>query len=356
MLLPWKDLAETAEQFLTLSSLTASSNYLTKLAFPLATPHLKTLILEYNEFNSLSDLSALTTLESLENLRLKGNNISQITPNDTATIPIFGANLHYVDFSYNSIKSWDFIDALTQAFPGLAALRVSHNPIYATKSKETGSAPSTEEGYMLTLARLGSLKSLNFSAITPADRTNAEMYYLSQIGKAMAEVPESEEHTITAKHKRYRELCEKYEAPHVVRKDAKDINPDFLEARLIRFEFYMPPNTKPGQEEAITMEREIPKSFDVYRVKGLVGRMFDIPPLKSRLVWETGEWDPVAGYEELADSSDEDDDEPREEKVSTTSKDQGKWMKREIEIVESTRRIGFCVDGMEARVRVEPKK
>jgi hypothetical protein len=74
------------------------------------------------------------------------------------------------------------------------------------------------------------------------------------------------------------------------------------------------------------------------------------------LVWETGEWDPVAGYEELGDSSDEDDDEPREEKVSTTSKDQGKWMKREIEIVESTRRIGFCVDGMEARVRVEMKK
>jgi len=356
MLLPWKDLAETAEQFLTLSTLTACSNYLTSLTFSLTTQYLKTLILEYNEFTSLSDLSALTNLESLENLRLKGNNISQITPNDAGTVPIFGKNLHYVDLSYNSIKSWDFIDSLAQVFPGLTALRVSHNPIYATKSKETGLATSTEEGYMLTLARLGSLKALNFSAITAADRTNAEMYYLSQIGKAMAVVPESEEHTITAKHKRYHELCEKYEAPNVVRKDAKDINPDFLEARLINFTFYMPPATKPGQGEAITMEREIPKSFDVYRVKGLVGRMFDIRPLQSRLVWETGEWDPVAGYEELGDSSDEEEDEPMEAKASTTSKDQGKWMKREIEIVESTRRIGFCVDGMEARVRVEIKK
>jgi tubulin-specific chaperone E len=359
MLLPWRDLAETTEQFLTLTSLSACSNHLNELDYPLNTPNLKSLTLEYNDFKSLSDLSVLSDLESLETLRLKGNNISRITRNDSATRPIFGSKLRYVDLSYNSVSSWDFVDDIPIVFPGLTALRLSHNPIYESKMKDTGSSSSAEEGYMLTLARLGDLKTLNFSNITTADRTNAEMYYLSQIGKAIAEVPESEEHTVIAKHRRYHKLCKKYDAPNIIRKDTKEINPNFLEARLITFTFYMPPNTKADQEEAITIKRQIPKSFDVYRVKGLVGRMFDIPPLDSKLIWETGEWDPIAGYEEWEDSSsDEDDDDAQtiEAKVSASLEEKGKWMKREVEIQESTRKIGFCVDGMEAIVRVELRK
>lgn len=357
MLLPWRDLAEAAEQFETLTTLAASSNHLTGIDHPLNTPNLRSLTLEYNDFTTLLDLSILSNLESLETLRLKGNNISRIMPNGITASPVFGNKLQYVDLSYNSISSWDFIDDLTTVFPGLTALRLSHNPIYESKIKDSGSSSSAEEGYMLTLARLGNLKTLNFSNITTADRTNAEMYYLSQIGKAMAEVPESEEHTIIAKHKRYHELCKKYDTPNIVRKGTRDVNPNFLEARLITFTFYMPPKTKGDQEEAITIERKIPKSFDVYRVKGLVGRMFGIPPLDSKLVWETGEWDPVAGYEEWEDSSsDDDEDQMIEAKASTSAEEKGKWMKREVEIQESTRKIGFCVDGMEVKVRVELRK
>ena len=210
---------------------------------------------------------------------------------------------------------------------------------------------------MLTLARLKNLKSLNFSKITLADRTNAEMFYLSRIAKAMAEVPESEEHTVTSQHKRYPELSNQYGAPTVVRKSKGAVNPDFLEARLIKFTFYLPPNTQANQKETITKVQEIPKSFDVYRVKGIAGKMFGIPPLKIRLVWETGEWDPVAGYED-----DEGDSEDEEEAVevraaegggATTQEKGSRWMERKVEIEDGTRQVGFCVDDMEATVRVE---
>ncbi|TVY54097.1 Tubulin-specific chaperone E [Lachnellula suecica] len=356
-LLPWEDLAETAEHFKDLVNLEVSSNHLRKLTCPLNMTTLKSLTLEYNEFSSLLDLKTLTKLESLENLHLKGNNISRIVPNQNGETLKFGSNLHYVDLSYNSITNWEFVDDLASVFPGMTALRLSHNPVYESRVNNTGSATGADEGYTITLARLGSLRTLNFRNITDAERTDAEMYYLSQIGKAMAEVPEEEEHKVTGKHKRYAELCAKYDPPHVIRKDSRDINPDSLEARLITFTFYMPPNTKPGTEDEITLSRQIPKSFDVYRVKGLVGRMFDIPPLSSRLIWETGEWDPVAGYEELEDSSDEDEDEiPREAKASKAGENKGKWMKREVEIEDSTRQIGFCVDGIKARVRVELRK
>ena len=64
-----------------------------------------------------------------------------------------------------------------------------------------------DEGYMLTLARLGQLETLNFSRITPQERRNAEMYYLSRIAKAVAEVPEDKDAELLACHPRYEELC-----------------------------------------------------------------------------------------------------------------------------------------------------
>lgn len=232
---------------------------------------------------------------------------------------------------------------------------MSHNPLYAT-SEDSEASGNADEGWMLTLARLGKLTSLNFSNITAADRSNAEMFYLSRIARQIAEVPESDKDSIVANHKRYAELCEKYGAPTIVRKTAGTINPGFLEARLIRITFCFQAAFNDGQTQKITLSKEVPKSFDVYRVKGIVGKMFGIQPLGLRLIWETGEWDPVAGYEE-EDDSDEDEDEEREEKIVDPEKqairEKGRWMKRQVEIEESTRLIGNCVDGSEATIRVE---
>jgi tubulin-specific chaperone E len=353
VLMPWENVCSVTNHFLSLRSLTVSSNHLSLISIPLSAPKLVSLTLEYNDFTTLSALSPLSHLDSLESLLLKGNKIWKITKGDSQKLPVFGNKLRYVDLSYNAISTWNFVDELADVFPGLEALRFSHNPIYESMAEELGSAKSVEEGYMLTLARLGNLKTLNFSNITTADRTNAEMYYLSRIGKAMAEVPESDEHTVTSQHKRYAELCEIYGAPNVVRKSAETINPDFLEARLISFTFYMPAGTQDSQTEVVTKEREIPKSFDIYRVKGVVGRAFNLPPLGLRLIWETGEWDPVAGYEDEENSDDEDEEDEAIDVTMTASKDKGKWMKREVEIEDGTRQVGFCVDGREARVRVE---
>ena len=290
-------------------------------------------------------------------MHLKGNKISSIDKEgyQLSSFHAFGAKLKYVDLSYNAIASWGFIDDLPQVFPGLEELRLSHNPIYDSLSKENDNI-GIEEGYMLTLARLKNLKSLNFSKITVADRLNAEMFYLSRIAKAMAEVPESEEHTVTSQHKRYAELVKQYGAPSIVRKSEGAINPNFIEARLIRFTFYLPPNTLAGQEVVVTKERELPKSFDIYRVKGIVGKMFGISPMKLRLVWETGEWDPVAGYEDDEGGSD-DEGQSVEFNGATAeerpAQEKGRWMERKIEIEDGTRQVGFCVDGMDAMVRVE---
>jgi hypothetical protein len=364
MLISWEETCLLAYQFKDLSTLSACLNQFSTL--PAEVPSsllpqgLKTLKLEFNGFTSLADLLPLVGLKCLEKLHLKGNTIKFISDGKTKECPRFGHQLHYVDLSYNEVNDWNFVDQLPDVFPGITGLRFSHNPIYESAIKPGDAAISFDEGYMLTLARIANLKSLNYSHITHAERTNAEMFYLSRISKAMAAVPEAEEQKIKSQHKRYDELCEIYGAPVVVRAE-KAINPDLLEARLIKFTFYMPPNTIPGQTAEIAKEQEIPRGFDMYRLKGIVGKLLGIKPLSLRLIWETGEWDPVAGYEDKEEDSDSDEEDENEEVEETANDDaisdtlasKGKWMRREVELEDGTRQVGFCVDGMQAKVRVE---
>ena len=353
MLLSWEDFCILVQQFESLKVLTISLNGLEKLHSPLSNSTLTSLTLEYNQFTSLSDLAPLSQLFSLENLLLKGNQIST-SRSGASEQPVFGSRLQYVDLSYNQVASWVFVDDLAEVFPGMTGLRLQHNPIYDTIAKEGGSFSNVDDGFMLVLARLGNLRSVNFSPISDIDRRNAEMFYLSRIAKEMASVPESEEDTITSQHKRYAELCGKYDKPDVIRKGPETINPDFLEARLIRFTFYMPPKTLLDQKDTIKKTKEIPKSFEIYRVKGIVGRLFGVKPLYIRLIWETGEFDPVAQYEEgEVDSSDDEDDGLTTQTKEPLPAGTGEWMKREIDIENSTRQIGYFVEGMEARFRVE---
>jgi hypothetical protein len=448
-LMTWQEVCLVASKAHRLQELSASTNQLSTLgpAPPDALPllllprTLTTLILEYNDFSCLSDLSAVADLPSLRNLYLKGNNISSMTmasptratKTKKAKSLVFPPSLRYLDLSYNQVASWSFINALPVAFPGLVSLRFAHNPLYDRPDTLDGPLPpsalsppppttttTTDEAYMLTVGRLASLQSLNFSAVTAADRANADMFYLGRIARHLASVPADSpaEAAVLASHPRWGELCRLYGEPDVVRR-TEVVNPSFLEARLVRAVFRVVGHggggaatvaaaeeegeSEEGGQEAAggrdgrrrrvqtqtqtqTQTLEIPKSFDIYKVKSIVGRVFGHGPRQLRLVWETGEWDPVAGYDEDEDEAhggddddddddggddgDDDDDDDDEDKVpatdaahpsnqqqnpqssSSTSRG-GRWIKREVEIRDGPRQFGFCVDGPVAHIRVE---
>ncbi|KAI9768321.1 MAG: hypothetical protein M1840_004929 [Geoglossum simile] len=360
----WKEIATLTTPFISLTSLSASENNLSSLSPHLVPQSLTTLTLERNNFTSLSVLSPLAALQNLQRLSLKSNKIRAASDPSTfrkgETDPKFPEALSYVDLSYNAIGDWPFIDNLSDVFPGLTGLRVSHNPLYEDAAvveadgKTNPVAMGVEEGYMLTLARLKGLKSLNFSNITPQERTNAEMYYLSRIGKALAAVPETDEPKALLQHRRYAELCDLYGPPVISRVSTSEINPNSLEARLINIKFRLEPS-------GITKHQEIPKGVDVYRLKGIVGRMFGVRPLGTRVVWESNEWDPVGGSEDGYDDDDEDEggglvempeSEGRED-GEKEDREKGKWVRREVELEDGTREIGFWIEGREATVRVE---
>ena len=132
-----------------------------------------TVVLEHNSFTALSDVSSLTELPALASLYLGHNQIRAIgsRPSDVRRErPLqFSQSLKHVDLSYNSIGDWSFINKLSSIFPGLKNLRANHNLLYEGGPGRT--AMGVEEGFMLTVARLPKLKTLNYSTVRDPKRS-----------------------------------------------------------------------------------------------------------------------------------------------------------------------------------------
>lgn len=281
----------------------------------------------------------------------------------------FPPTLKSVDLSRNNISTWSFVDELPQVFPGLQVLRISANHLYEQPvgpSVVTGlpEKPMTvDEAYMLTLSRLAALQVLNYGKINAKDRSNAELYYLSLIGKELSATSEAAEPEILAKHPRYKELCDIYGEPIVRRASDStgagvSINPRSVAAQLVRMAFHLQSDNSQASE--IIKTKEIPRSFDTYQLKAIVSRLYSLPPYECRLIWETDELDPVskASWEDAEgwDSEEETPDVESDGVESHIPPGEGtKFVKREVELVDSTKDIGFWFqpDLIEARVRVE---
>ena len=134
----------------------------------------------------------------------------------------------------------------------------------------------------------------------------------------------------------------------------------------------------PTTTTGITEKRKlIPTSISTTRLKGIVAHLFNVRPLSIKLIWESEEWDPVLLAEEEEErgwsvSEDEDEGEKnlankKKKKDSEKKEEKQHWKRRELELLDSTREVGFFVDvgggrdgvrdgnkrDREARVRVE---
>jgi hypothetical protein len=349
-------MADITSQFPALTTFIAASNLYSSLTNHFLTQTITDLSLEENCFKSLSDVQPLTKLPQLQRLVLKSNQISEAARPDEP-LPIFSKTVSEVDLSFNEIHHWVLIDKLETAFPGLAALRVSHNPLYSSLQAADGRALTADDGYMLTIARLGNLKSLNYSPITAKERLNAEAYYLSLIGRELNFSSPDLEQQIIASHPRYAYLISEYGEP-VIKRSTDSVNPNSLAARLLRFHFYLGESAKEYLKQATAsnreerIEAEIPRSCTAYTLLGIVGKKFGIPPRKCKLIWETGDWIPAPRTDILdeADSETEStgDDDSDDEEVRAKE-----MIMREVEIVPGTRLVGNWIDGKEATIRIE---
>jgi tubulin-specific chaperone E len=352
-----------SEYFKGLTSLIIPGNQLShlelqplELSFP---DTITTLDIGSNLFTCLSELSPLCKLSNLQKLLVNHGKICQVSLESTIPSSFrFSTSVVRVELAFNEIDSWEFISQLNTLFPGLRGLRVSHNPLYQNLRAPDGRHLSADDGYMLTIARLGLLNSLNYSPvcfeptassqvviltacqILSKDRLNAETYYLSQIIQELSLAEETDEVKIKGRHPRYRDLCMEYGEPEI-RRTPGSIHPDSLEASLINVKFV---------SAHISFQVKIPKRLSIYSVLGIVGRKVKISPFELRLFWETDDW--IFPKASLVDDFEQwDSDEDEDEGASG----QGR-VRREVELLPGTRSLGTWVDGKDVSIRVEVRK
>ena len=348
------------------------------------------LVMENNKFDTLDPLLAVFDhFPNATHLSLQGN---QITSIGTSLSGSTFSTLQSLNIAGNSISNFSFTDTLPTLFPNLTSLRISKNPLYdqpSTATTETSTTTtSTDSTYYLTLARIPSLKTLNYTTITTRDREEGEIYYLSVTEKHIHQLLSSSSKSTTSvqqlaqqTHPLYSTLCEKYDRPNIllsppptpVATSTQSYKPNTLGARLINTTFYIPTTPEPQ-----SLTRPLPPSTSVFTLKSLLSRHFGLRPLSFALIWETGELDPVhetttklgrgrAGWAEWGDwdvdvssttsVENADGEEPVEKWVDGyLQRDGVQWRRREIEILDGMRGWGDFLesDVREATVRIEP--
>jgi hypothetical protein len=203
---------------------------------------------------------------------------------------------------------------------------------------------------MLSLAVLPGLKMLNYSPIDAAERFNAELYYLSRVTAQLrrAEPGSTEEQRILDENPQFQPLVAKHDYElHLRSPRAQEAKyaPGTLGARLITL--HVTPVNHARRAKSI----QVPKTISIYELKSQLGRRFGLLPARFRIVWETGEWDPVGkgegedGDEFSVGSEDGEGDDGNGEK--------GRWVRREVVVLEGTSSVGFWVDGDTAVLRLE---
>lgn len=349
-LLAWPQISTVASLFRGLTTLSVCGNeydFLTEETLPSS---LKVLHLERNRFTSLEDVKPLASASSLEKLDLRGNQISMIQPQKPRRVS-FPSSLREIDLAYNELNSWVSIDELGAAFPGMASLRISHNPLFQSLQDADGRALLPEDGYMLTIARLGTLSKLNFSQVDSKERRDAEVYYLSQINKLLSGSKSGDREALLTEHARYEDLCRIYGESALPSSDTKSststVDPRSLEASLITITFKLDAKTAAGAKSQEHWIARLPRSFTIYTALSFVARHFGLPPMKLQLVWETGEDDVV--QEELDIDSEEEDATAAEPRHATPKQ-------REDTLVPQTRALGTWIETPEAVIRVEWSK
>ena len=302
-------------------------------------PSVHTVILENNAFTDLSSLPTLFGLfPGLTSLSLQGNAIASLGLQQSVTFP----SLETLNIARNQISDYAFIDQLPTLFPNLTSLRISRNPLYmnatsagdakstntstsGVEGPETSSATSDSTSYYLTLTRLPGLKSLNYTTITPREREEGEIYYLSVAEKEISLILEGSSNTeeqrppssnedkvsfASQRHPLYAYLCAKYDRDDVVKRylsrqsssataqpsqsqpisASKVYAPGTLGSRLVDAYIYLA-SSAPSTKEPL--HRALPTTLSVYRLKSLVARHFSLPALRFKLVYESHEYDPV---------------------------------------------------------------
>ncbi|XP_020028940.2 tubulin-specific chaperone E isoform X2 [Castor canadensis] len=241
----------------------------------------KLLDLSSNPAVDETQLLLIAHLPRLEQLILSDNGISSVHFPDagigckTSLFP----SLQYLVVNDNRISQWSFINELDK-LQSLHTLSCIRNPL----TEGSREAQTTRQ---FIIAKIGQLKTLNKCKILPEERRGAELDYRKAFGNEWKKAgghqdPDrnrpSEE--FLAAHPRFQLLCDKYGAPED--EEFKVQQPFMLKNRLLTLKIKCP-----SQLEQKVLEKQLPDSMTVQKVKGLLSRLLKVPVSELLLSYES---------------------------------------------------------------------
>ncbi|XP_023255213.1 tubulin-specific chaperone E isoform X2 [Seriola lalandi dorsalis] len=270
--LTWPQILHCAPMWPQLEDLCVEENNITELQRPEdVLQSLKSLSLSSNPLVQESVLS-LSALPRLEQLNLSNTGLSVIRFDDAAPgapTEMFPA-LKKLSLDRNNITEWCVVDEL-------AKLR-SLVQFSCRGNRLTSSDRNPKTANQILIAKLGRLVLLN--SCEPEDRKGAELDYIKMFGEEWLKAGGRSQASaqFISQHPRYQTLIDKYGAPE--EGELKKPEPFALKNQLLKITFVFP---DAGERKPI--EKKLPATMEVQKVKGLLYRLLKVPVADLKLTY-----------------------------------------------------------------------
>ncbi|KAM7419940.1 hypothetical protein PAMA_016847 [Pampus argenteus] len=272
--LTWSQILDAALMWPQLEDLCVEENAITELQRPDGVLQaLKSLSLSRNALVHDGVLS-LAALPRLEQLKLSETGLSAIRfddappGNQTAMFP----SLKILNVDHNNITEWSVVDELAK-LPSLVQFSCRGNRLVSSDG-------NVRTANQLLIAKLGQVVVLNGCEIHAEDRRGAELDYIKMFGEEWLKAGGRSQPSrqFTCQHPRYLSLIDKYGAPE--EGELKKPEPFALKNQLLKIMFVFPDdaNRKP-------VEKKLPASMVVQKVKGLLYRLLKVPAADLKLTY-----------------------------------------------------------------------
>ncbi|KAM5302132.1 tubulin-specific chaperone E isoform 3-T6 [Glossophaga mutica] len=240
----------------------------------------KLLDLSHNQLIDENQLFLIAYLPRLEQLVLCNTGISSLRFPDagigckTSMFP----SLKNLVVNDNRISQWSSIDELDK-LRSLRSLSCRRNPLTEGSGAQTAC--------QFVIARIGQLQTLNKCQILPEDRRGAELEYRKAFGNEWKKAGGHQDpdknrpnEEFLAAHPRYQELCLKYGAPEDG--ELKTQQPCLLKNQLLALRIKYP-----NHLDQKVLEKQLPDSMTIQKVKGLLSRLHRVPVSDLLLSYES---------------------------------------------------------------------
>ncbi|XP_021122044.1 tubulin-specific chaperone E isoform X2 [Heterocephalus glaber] len=245
-----------------------------------ACQNIRVLDLSKNLLSSWDEVICIALqLEHLEILNLSENKMKFPSASPSLTGTFSTLKVLVLNRTGITWAEWSFINELDK-LQSLHTLSCLRNPLNEGSRK----AQVTRQ---FIIAKISQLKTLNRCEILPEERRGAELDYQKAFGNEWKKAGGHQDpdknrpnEDFVAAHPRYQFLCHKYGAPED--EELKIQQPCILKNQLLTLRIKCP-----SQLEQKVLEKQLPDSMTVQKVKGLLSRLLKVPVSELLLSYES---------------------------------------------------------------------